>query len=42
MHGVIARKTVPELLECEVLQKERHVNTLTFTLPLPYNCTKPI
>jgi len=35
--GVIAGKTVwskPERLECEVLQKARCINTLTF-LPLP-------
>ena len=33
--GVIAGKTVwsmPERLECEVLQKERYINTLTFYL----------
>jgi len=32
--GVIAGKTMwstPERLECEVLQKERYINTLTFT-----------
>jgi len=32
--GVIAGNTVwsmPELLECEVLQKARYINTLTFT-----------
>ena len=32
--GVIAGNTVwsmPELLECEVLQKERYINTLTST-----------
>ena len=32
--GVIAGYTVwsmPEHLECEVLQKERYINTLTFT-----------
>jgi len=36
--GVIAGNTVwsmPERLECEVLQKARYINTLTFTLPLP-------
>jgi len=35
--GVIAGNTVwsmPERLECEVLQKARYINTLTFTLPL--------
>jgi len=26
---------MPERLECEVLQKARYINTLTFTLPLP-------
>jgi len=34
--GVIAGNTVwsmPERLECEVLQKARYINTLTFTLP---------
>ena len=33
-NGVIAGNTVwsmPEHLECEVLQKERYMNTLTFT-----------
>ena len=37
--GAIPGKTVwslPERLECEVLQKVRYINTLTFTfLPLP-------
>ena len=36
---VIAGKTVwsmPERLECEVLQKARYINTLTFTLPWCY------
>ena len=35
--GVIAGKTVwsmPERLECEVLQKARYINTLTFTFTL--------
>ena len=37
--GVIAGNTVwsiPERLECEVLQKARYINTLTFTLPRRY------
>jgi len=38
--GVIAGNTVwsmPERLECEVIQKARYINTLTFTfLPLQY------
>ena len=36
--GVIAGNTVwsmPERLECEVLQKARYINTLTFTFLLP-------
>jgi len=36
--GVIAGNTVwsmPERLECEVLQKARYINTLTFTYLLP-------
>ena len=39
--GVIAGNTVwsmPERLECEVLQKARYINTLTFTF-LPLNTT---
>jgi len=35
--GVIAGNTVwsmAERLECEVLQKARYINTLTFTLPI--------
>jgi len=37
--GVIAGKTVrsmPERLECEVVQKERCVNPLAFTFYLPF------
>jgi len=37
--GVIAGNTVwsmPECLECEVLQKARYINTLTFYLPLRF------
>jgi len=31
---------MPERLECEVLQKARYINTLTFTfLPLPVSTT---
>jgi len=40
--GVIAGKTVwsmPERLECEVLQKERCVNTLTFTFTFTFTFT---
>ena len=36
--GVIAGNTVwsmPERLECEVLQKARYINTLTFTFTYP-------
>ena len=39
--GVIAGNTVwsmPERLECEVLQKARYINTLTFTFTWCYNC----
>jgi len=39
--GVIAGNTVPERLECEVLQKARYINTLTFTfLPLRQGRTR--
>jgi len=37
--GVIAGNTVwsmPEYLECEVLQKARYINTLTFTFTYAY------
>ena len=30
--GVIAGNTVPERLECEVLQNRCYINTLTFTM----------
>ena len=39
--GIIADNTVlsmPERLECEVLQKERCMNTLTFTFTSVVNC----
>ena len=38
--GVIAGNTVwsmPERLECEVLQKARYINALTFTFYLPFS-----
>ena len=39
--GVIAGNTVwsmPERLECEVLQKARYINALTFTFTFFYHC----
>jgi len=39
--GVIAGNTVwsmLERLECEVLQKARYINTLTFTFELTFKC----
>ena len=41
--GVIAGNTVwsmPERLECEVLQKARYINTLTFTFTMYYHCSQ--
>ena len=29
---------MPERLECEVLQKARYINTLTFTFYRPHRC----
>ena len=42
--GVIAGNTVwsmPERLQCEVLQKVRYINTLTFTFTFTTNRTAP-